>query len=364
MSTFSLFEYTKESEEIRMTNRMKWLPVLLLLLTISLLLAGCADKKNITIKGGSGRIEENTYSNNTDIEKVVIENGITEIGEYAFDQCTNLASVTLPDSLEVIGDCAFRNCAFDSIDIPDGVTTIGYSAFERSQLKSVTVPASVTQSYGAFYWCSMLTEVTLQEGLETIGENCFSECDQLSAINIPDSVKSIGDGAFHNTALIAAAGSYLPPDHEALDTMIRDADDVRSVQGVINKEKGIQIIPLQYYEDFKGNLYPDLAGDLFCQMPKDIRTMDINEADYILLTVFSETPSSNHIGPVYDTTTSVYLCDKNKSAKLLFSINHGVNLSGPTVLAPGLSQISGDKATGEEIWTAVKEMIPADHTEP
>ena len=46
-----------------------------------------------------------------------------------------------------------------------------------------------------FYDCKNLTSVTLPEGLESIGENCFKDT-AIKEITIPKSVKSIGKSAF------------------------------------------------------------------------------------------------------------------------------------------------------------------------
>ena len=46
-----------------------------------------------------------------------------------------------------------------------------------------------------FYECKNLASVTLQEGLESIGENCF-RLTAIKEITIPKSVKSIGKYAF------------------------------------------------------------------------------------------------------------------------------------------------------------------------
>ena len=339
-----------------MTKKLKRCISVILLFSMVLFLTGCVDKKNITIKNTTGKIEDQAYTNNHDIETVVIENGVTEIGEYAFDQCINLSAISLPDSLEAIGKCAFRNSSIETIVFPSGIKSIGDSAFEGSRLKSVTVPASVTQSYQAFSGCKLLTEVTLQEGLEKIGGYCFAGCDQLASLEIPDSVKVIEDNAFRYTALLSRAGDYLPLRYEDLDSMIAGAADARSDHDSIAIEGNAQIMPLQYLEDFKGNLYLDLAGDLYCQMPRNVRTLDVNEADYILFVLFSESHSSNYIGPAYDKITSVYLWKKDNSLSLLFTASNKPT-TGTTILAPGIKQVTGEKATGEEIWNAIKDVI-------
>ena len=50
----------------------------------------------------------------------------------------------------------------------------------------------------AFWYCKMLTDVTIPQGVSFIGEHAFSGCKKLIRIAIPRSVINIGDGAFYN----------------------------------------------------------------------------------------------------------------------------------------------------------------------
>lgn len=370
----------------------------MLLAAVTVLLSGCADKKNITIKDTAGIIEQEAFRNNDKIETVVIEEGVTEIregafrncenlrsvtipnsvtviganafihcarlesvvipagvieiGESAFAHCTGLTSVTLPEGLERIGDCAFQNCGFTSVELPSTVTEIGNQAFAWSQLESVNVPASVTRSYEAFLGCRSLKNVCLEEGLEAIDGYCFNGCEQLSKITIPDSVKVIEDNAFKGTGLIASIDG-LPTDIETLEGMLESAVDARDEE--IAESTGSRILPLQILEDFKGNPYIDLAGSLYCQIPEDMRTLDMDAADFILLVVYSDKHSANFIGPAYDTVTAVYLVKEASPVRLVFTAAHAPKQTGFMILGPGISQISGERATGEEIWSVLKD---------
>ncbi len=84
------------------------------------------------------------------------------------------------------------------VTIPDGVTSIGEKAFyECSKLTSVTIPNGVT-SIGAeaFRDCYSLTSVTIPSGVTSIGERAFEWCKSLTSVTIPSSVTSIGASAF------------------------------------------------------------------------------------------------------------------------------------------------------------------------
>ena len=86
------------------------------------------------------------------------------------------------------------------VTVPDGVTSIGQGAFEWCHsLTSITLPDSVT-SIGecAFFGCKKLTSVTLPDSVTSIGKGSFWGCEALASIVIPDSVASIGEGAFQH----------------------------------------------------------------------------------------------------------------------------------------------------------------------
>ena len=86
----------------------------------------------------------------------------------------------------------------EEITIPDGVKSIGVKAFYACEsVTSITMPDSVTRiTERAFAHCSNLTSVKLSDGLETIGKGAFKHCYSLTNIVIPDRVIRIRDGAF------------------------------------------------------------------------------------------------------------------------------------------------------------------------
>ena len=90
--------------------------------------------------------------------------------------------------------------------IENGVQTIGTYAFEDcSSLTSITIPSSVTTigSY-AFRECSFISSITIPDSVTTIGNYAFSNCSSLTSITIPDSVLSIGNSTFSSCSSLTS----------------------------------------------------------------------------------------------------------------------------------------------------------------
>ena len=89
-----------------------------------------------------------------------------------------------------------------SVILPKSIECIKIYCFISSHIRRAIIPKSVRLiGDRTFYNCKILTSVTLQEGLESIGDEGFSgECDwydnnnapQIREITIPKTVKSIG----------------------------------------------------------------------------------------------------------------------------------------------------------------------------
>ncbi len=194
------------------------------------------DSGKLTISG-TGLMRDKYRPWGTSIKAVVIESGVTSIGNGAFCVCSSLTSVTIPDSVTSIGGTAFSGCSnLMKVTIGNGVTTIGeYAFFGCSSLMKVTIGNGV-KSIGehAFSICSSLTSVhitdiaawctinfggydtnplyyahklylngelvtnlTIPEGVTSIGEYAFYSCSGLTSVTMPASVTSIGDNAFY-----------------------------------------------------------------------------------------------------------------------------------------------------------------------
>ncbi len=177
----------------------------------------------------------------SELTSITIPSTVKTIGIGAFKDCSSLKEVDFADGLEVIGSRAFENTAITDLVIPNTVLAIGMGAFcgcdsiasiqlpfigaynsnsnnyfgyifgapsyvanstyVPASLKTVIISDNCTRvpAY-SFYGCSMIEEIILGNGVNTIGISAFSGCERLTTIYIPATVTEIpAAGYFYNS---------------------------------------------------------------------------------------------------------------------------------------------------------------------
>ena len=108
-----------------------------------------------------------TFRGKTDLVEVTILDGVESVDEECFSDCSNLQKVNLPNSLISIGELSFGSCSkLTTINIPNQVTSIGAQAFQLSGLTEITIGESVKDiGAEAFRGCSDLTTVIIDSAI-------------------------------------------------------------------------------------------------------------------------------------------------------------------------------------------------------
>ncbi|MBO4389848.1 MAG: leucine-rich repeat protein [Lachnospiraceae bacterium] len=93
---------------------------------------------------------------------------------------------------------AYHADTAQEITIPEGVYTIGEGVFKgMSWIRQITLPAGLRKiEPTAFKGCRQMKKIIFPEGLEEIGEYAFHKCHELEEVVLPASLTTVGDCAF------------------------------------------------------------------------------------------------------------------------------------------------------------------------
>ena len=133
--------------------------------------------------------------------KYTVVDGKAVITGFADTQDTIISIPSTIDSLPVsaIADNAFAGIeVLNDVTISEGIVSIGKSAFANCRnLRYITFPQSLT-SIGekAFFECTALGNVVLYQNIKTISKQSFAHCYSLETMRLSNGTTTIGEQAF------------------------------------------------------------------------------------------------------------------------------------------------------------------------
>lgn len=296
----------------------------------------CKELKEITFPEGLITIDGLAFAYCTQLENVVLPEGLKSLGDSAFYACAGLTEVTIPEGVTWMSG-TFSHCtSLRTLNLPDSLTGMyngvvegcnlletlhlpaklaGISGEWPSKLKTITtafgsvryvsedgilydtqdnsilfVNASITGNVtvrdgittigaGAFKGRKGLTSVTLPESCTVIDSYAFENCTALTDINFPEKLELIGRNAFYNSGITSLklsqpglhVGSFAFTDCHQLKSVEITSTDFDLMEWAFARCENLEtvILPPQVFR-MEGGCFTECTSLTTVVLPKNI----------------------------------------------------------------------------------------------
>jgi len=142
-------------------------------------------KGEITLLDNVTNIGSNAFAYCTNITKVATGNGLKKLNTGVFYGCSAMKEIVFSDSLTSIGDHALYNCvSLKELNLPNSLTTIEKYALQYcSAIRELVIPENVKKIEKFAFSGMGISEITIPESVESIGEKVFDLCIRLNEVN-------------------------------------------------------------------------------------------------------------------------------------------------------------------------------------
>lgn len=151
----------------------------------------------------------------SEIEELLLElknhaGGGDLIGKFIIDESgdTKILTGVCADDMTISGvdsvaDSSFRYILIKNITIEEGVISLGNYVFsENTALEEISLPSTLETIGGyAFKNDSKLKGIDIPNKVKAIPESCFYNCTSLGSVTYANDITSIGASAFYGTAI-------------------------------------------------------------------------------------------------------------------------------------------------------------------
>lgn len=134
------------------------------------------------------------------IEKIHFSNNVKHIGESAFEDLETLNEIEFGNNLQTIGRDAFYGTGVIHLVLPDSLLEMGRNAFARSYyLETLELGTGLTSiPDAAFIQASSLHKLTIPRNIKRIGDSAFS-FNSLTNLTIEEGLEYIGEDGFYGS---------------------------------------------------------------------------------------------------------------------------------------------------------------------
>ena len=165
----------------------------------------CTGLKSIYFPDTLEKIGEQAFFNCPSLYDIKMSENVSEIGAFALNFTPWYAEIA--DDYKIVGDGVLIKCNVspEKIDLSGkNIKYIGSSAFWNAENDTSFAGYSEYGADNGYKYASTLKNLSLPEGLLTVGDYAFTGC-KLENITLPESIEHIGDGAFDS--VLNGAGS-------------------------------------------------------------------------------------------------------------------------------------------------------------
>ncbi len=207
------------------------------------------------------------------IPDTVSHNGITytvrAIGSFAFVDYPYLTSVVMPNTIDSIGRFAFHDCVnLSNITFSNILRYIGEHSLSGCYLGDVVLPPSVRVIEGNAFYNSHITNITMNDSIEILGDDCFNE-NLFASLYIPASVNSVSNPCrfmVNLTSIVVDPNNPYYDSRDNCNAIIKTAEN-KLVQGCNGTTIPNGVVSFDLYP-FMGCSFETLV------MPSSVITMD------------------------------------------------------------------------------------------
>lgn len=166
-----------------------------------------ADKiVSVEIGNGITEVSKDVLASLTSVKSIKVDKSVLSIAEGAFSTITSLEEVELPfigTSNDAVDESAVFGAIFGKISSDgvlqyyklDGTQLYGYRYNIPASLRKVKLTNEDSVAFGAFYNCSSITDIELNEGITSLGQYSFCNCKGITSFTVPDSVTEVEEYA-------------------------------------------------------------------------------------------------------------------------------------------------------------------------